>query len=264
MVVINILNIKEILDKVHPKDCIEFMKTLPDKCINLIIADPPYNQVVDKKWDNQWKTEQEYLDWCIEWIKECSRILTDNGSIYIWGGMGDKTINFAKLICAIEYNITTLTRKNVITVKRNKGRGSNKNYMPCREELIWLVKNPKDFVFNKPYTSELKKKYGYKNNKDKPDYKVAGNIWTDITFPWWGSKDEPYINACQKPLKACDRIIQTSSNERDLVYIPFAGSGSEIISCMNNNRLWVATELEENSINNIITPRINKLNNKTN
>ena len=57
----------------------------------------------------------------------------------------------------------------------------------------------------------------------------------------------------------CDRIIKSSSKEGDLVYIPFAGSGSEIVSCINNNRNYIATELNNDYIEEIIKPRIKAL-----
>ena len=60
----------------------------------------------------------------------------------------------------------------------------------------------------------------------------------------------------QKPLSISNRIVKVHSEENDLVYIPFAGSGSEIVSCIKNNRNWIATELEEKYINEIIVPRI--------
>lgn len=50
--------------------------------------------------------------------------------------------------------------------------------------------------------------------------------------------------------------LNLNSNEGDLVYIPFAGSGSEIESCIKNNRNWIATELNEEYINDVICPRI--------
>ena len=64
---------------------------------------------------------------------------------------------------------------------------------------------------------------------------------------------------CQKPLASSERIIKASSNEGDLVYIPFAGSGSEIISCIKNNRNWIATETNEEYINEVIYPRIREV-----
>ena len=63
----------------------------------------------------------------------------------------------------------------------------------------------------------------------------------------------------QKPLEICDKIIKLGSNEGDLVYIPFAGSGSEVESCIRNNRNYIATELNDDYIKNIIIPRIKSI-----
>lgn len=247
------------LNKIYNMDCIEYMKTLPNEYVDLIIADPPYYKSVKNDWDNIWNTELEYIDWCEKWIKECIRILNPNGNIVIWGQLGEKHLAFARLLILLEDKFKELTRKNIITVKRNKGQGTSTNFMSNREEFVWLSKCKKGYTFNKQYTTELKNNYGYKRNKDKPNFKVAGNVWSDIIFPWFGSKDEPYINTAQKPLLACDRIINGLSNENDLVYIPFAGSGSEIVSCINNNRNYLATEIDKQYIEDIIIPRINDI-----
>lgn len=245
------------LNKIYNIDCIEYMKTLPNECIDLIIADPPYFGVVKESWDNQWGNEKHYLNWCRDWIKECSRILKSYGNMVIWGQLGEKHITYAKLLVMLEDEFKELKRKNIVTVKRNKGQGTNTNFMSNREEFIWLTKaNKKEYVFNKQYTTELKNNYGYKANKDKPNYKVAGNVWCDIVFPWFGSKTEPYVNTAQKPIIACDRIINSLSNEEQLIYIPFAGSGSEIVSCIKNNRNWIATEINNKYIDEIINVRI--------
>jgi len=63
----------------------------------------------------------------------------------------------------------------------------------------------------------------------------------------------------QKPLNISNRIIEVHSNENDLVYIPFAGSGSEIESCARNNRNWIATEINKEYVNDIIIPRISSI-----
>lgn len=250
------------INRIYNIDCIEYMKTLEDNIIDLIIADPPYYKVVKTNWDNIWKNEEEYLNWCSLWIKECIRILKTNGNIVIWGQLGEKYITYARLLIMLEDNFKELKRKNIITIKRNKGQGTNINFMSNREEFIWLTKGKNGYTFNKQYTTELKNSYGYKNNKDKPNLKVAGNVWNDIIFPWFGSKDDPYINVAQKPLMVCDRIINALSNENDIVYIPFGGSGSEIVSCIRNNRNFLSTEINEDYINNFILPRIEEIHNK--
>ena len=71
------------LNKIYNQDCIKFMKTLPDKCVDLIIADPPYFKICGD-FDFIWKTVDEYIEWCKIWTMECNRILKDNGSFYIW------------------------------------------------------------------------------------------------------------------------------------------------------------------------------------
>ena len=248
------------LNKIYNMDCIEYMKTLPDECIDLIVADPPYYKVVKNDWDNKWSSEEDYINWCRKWISESIRVLKTNGNIVIWGQLGEKYITYARLLIALEDEFKELKRKNIITVKRTKGQGTNSNFMTNREEFVWLTKaTKKGYTFNKQYTTETKNNYGYKNNKEKPNFKVAGNVWCDIVFPWFNSKNEPYLNTAQKPLLACDRIINALSNENDLVYIPFAGSGSEIVSCIKNNRNYIATELNKSYIDEIIIPRIENM-----
>jgi len=249
------------INKVYQMDNLEFMRSLElskdgFEGFDLIIADPPYYKVVKEDWDNQWENEQEYINWCISWINEAVRILKPNGSIVVWGQLGEKFITFAGLLWEIQKQIPSLHRKNVVTVKRTKGQGTNTNFMSNREEFVWYVKDKKNYIFNKQYTTEAKQQYGYKGNKTKPNFKVAGNVWSDIIYPWFGSKVEKYVNTAQKPLQSCDRIIDALSNENDLVYIPFGGSGSEIVSCINNNRNWIATEISKVYIDDIITPRI--------
>ena len=80
------------LNKIYNEDCITYMKSLPEKCIDLIIADPPYYGILKENWDNQWTTENDYLQWCEEWTKECKRILKEDGSFYVWGVVLAKTI----------------------------------------------------------------------------------------------------------------------------------------------------------------------------
>lgn len=73
------------LNQIINQDCITYMRTLPNECVDLIIADPPYFEIVKDKWDNQWKSKEEYIEWCKEWILECRRILKPTGTFYLWG-----------------------------------------------------------------------------------------------------------------------------------------------------------------------------------
>ena len=89
-------------------DVLEGLKNIPDKSQDLIIADPPYYKAINEKWDKQWKTEAEYLDWCKLWFNECVRVLKDTGSFYCYGNFDilskqkvlifDKQLNFRQNI----------------------------------------------------------------------------------------------------------------------------------------------------------------------
>ena len=69
----------------YNEDCLTYLKNLPSESINLTIADPPYYKVVHEKWDNIWKTEEEYLSWIDKWVCEVARVSKPVGSFYIFG-----------------------------------------------------------------------------------------------------------------------------------------------------------------------------------
>lgn len=247
------------INKIYNEDCLETMKRIDDNSLDLIIADPPYFKIVKNDWDNKWKTEDEYIEWCQEWIKECLRILKPTGSFYLWGAIGKhKEHPFLKVLAKCE--CLGFIFQDWITWKKQKGLGSRKGYMFIREELLYFTKSDKDFVLNTPYLDEIAKNHG-RLSRSKINYKRCGNVWVDINEVTVGNliHTERVDHPTQKPLKACDRIIQTSSSENDLVYIPFAGSGSEIISCITNKRRYIASETNKTYINEVILPRIEKL-----
>lgn len=65
--------------KLYHGDCLEMIKMVPDKSVDLVLTDPPYN-VGKADWDKI----EGYVDWCAEWLRECVRVLKDNGSLYFW------------------------------------------------------------------------------------------------------------------------------------------------------------------------------------
>jgi len=66
-------------------DCIEGMKQLPNNCVDLIIADPPYFKTIAEKWDFKWRTEEDYIEWAKKWLKELTRIAKPTASFYLFG-----------------------------------------------------------------------------------------------------------------------------------------------------------------------------------
>lgn len=73
------------MNKIILGDCISELSKLASKSVDLVIADPPYWKVIGEKWDYQWRTEKDYLEWALNWIREISRILRYGGTFYLVG-----------------------------------------------------------------------------------------------------------------------------------------------------------------------------------
>lgn len=228
-------------------DCIEFLKNTPSEYFDLSIADPPYYGIVKEDWDNQWKNEREYLEWCENWISEIARTLKTNGSFYVWGCFGENNIVFAKLAIICEKYFTI---KNWINWQHEYGFRGKTNYSYKKEELLFCVKNPKQYTFNYMDIKEPATRAG----ATEKDTRTPSNIWN---FKWNNmSKERIKGFPSQKPIESSNRMIKASSNVGDIVYIPFAGSGTDIESCIINKRVYIATEKKQEYIDNVIIPRL--------
>ena len=140
-------------NKIVNGNSLEVLKKIPDKTFNLIFADPPYNlQIgkklkrpddskvngVDDKWD-QFKSFNHYDDFCKDWLKECKRILKDNGSIWIIGSYHN--------IFRLGYHLQNLNYwlLNDIIWRKNNPMPNFKGtrFTNAHETLIWASKNKK-------------------------------------------------------------------------------------------------------------------------
>lgn len=113
------------LNQIICGDALEELKKLPSHSIDLIIADPPYWKVVNEKWDYKWRTENDYVYWCKQWIQEIARIIKKTGSFYLFGYF--RTL--AYLIPEIERENFSLRQQIIINkgIKSVSGRAT-KNY----------------------------------------------------------------------------------------------------------------------------------------
>ena len=220
---------------------IDVMKNhLKSNSIDLIIADPPYFEICGEFDFGKFKDVKEYLAWSKIWLLEAKRVLKDSGTLILWGGVGHKPLTSARLAIMIEdekfFNI-----KNWVT----RGIGAKTNYMSAREDFLFLTKS-ENYTFNILYTDEksTRKDLGANGKPRTNTHKRVSNVWCDIT-----EASQSNIERCFHPTvkaqKLCDRLIKAHSNENDLVFIPFAGSGSEIISAIKNNRQVIGCELDK-------------------
>jgi DNA modification methylase len=72
-------------NKLYNENCIDYLSRLDNNSVDLFILDPPYYNVVNEKWDTQWKSFEEYHTWCLEWLKEIERTSKKSASLYLFG-----------------------------------------------------------------------------------------------------------------------------------------------------------------------------------
>ena len=196
------------------------------------------------EFDFKFKSVQEYLQWSKKWLLYAKRVLKESGTLVLWGGVGHKPLTFARLAIMIE-DENLFFIKNWVTQRNTRGIGAKTNYMSAREDFLFLTKS-KNYTFNIPYTDEksTRKDLGANNKPRKNAFKRVSNVWVDIAEASQSSKERCF-HPTVKAQKLCDRLIQTHSNEKDLIFVPFAGSGSEIISAIKNNRFVIGCELDK-------------------
>ena len=237
------------LNKIYFQDCVSFMQEMESESVDLIIADPPYN--LKKDFGNNsdhWDNVADWLNWSKQWIDESIRILKPNGNLFIYG--------IHHYLCYIQcylYEKNMHYRRQIIWNYEN-GFSGYKTLNAFYEPLLWFSKTD-DFTFHEirePYKSQerIKNKI-IKNGKvwiPNPEGRLAGDVWNFPTLAGKRFENEKVDHPTQKPLELCNRIIKHFSNPKDIVFIPFAGSGSECVSSMINDRNFLATEINSKYI----------------
>lgn len=117
-------------------DTIEYIKTLPDNCIDLIATDPPYYRVKSCDWDNQWKTEADYLAWLDALLLEFWRVLKPSGSLYMF--CGSRLASDTELLVRQRFDVLS----HIVWAKpsgpwRRQNKESLRAFFPATERIIF-------------------------------------------------------------------------------------------------------------------------------
>jgi DNA modification methylase len=241
--------------KILQGDCQEMLETLASNDFQMIIADPPYFQVLlEEDWDNQWQTEEEYLDWTEDWIRKANRLLKDDGLFFVFGQLG-KREHLWLHVCSLATRI--LQFHDMLIWDRAVGYNERyDSFTPCYEMILVLRKSKearpffdKDAV-RTSYDEETIKQYlkdkRYKDLDARKTHLEKGKYATNILRvpSLKGSSKEKVGHPSQKPLKLIEMLVLSASREGDKVLDPFLGSGTTAVVCQNLNRGFVGIEIE--------------------
>ena len=237
---------KKFFNHIFNGDSLEILKKIPDKTFDLVFADPPYNMQigeklkrpddskvngVNDKWD-QFLNFKHYDEFSKEWLKECKRILKDNGSIWVIGTYHN--------IFRLGYHIQNLNYwiLNDVIWRKNNPMPNFKGtrFTNAHETLIWASKSKKSkYTFN------------YQSLKCLNDDLQMRSDWT---LPICNGKERlkkngKKIHSTQKPEALLHRIILATTNKGDLICDPFIGTGTSAVVAKKLGRKFFGIEKDK-------------------
>ena len=241
-------DVESILDKTLLGDTFEILSLMPEKFIDLLIVDPPYN--IDKDFHgNKFKKSADgiYEEYTKAWIERALPLLKNTASVYV-------CCDWKSSIAIANVLKRYLIIQNRITWQREKGRGALYNWKNGMED-IWFATVSKDYTFNvdavktrrrvvAPYKIDGKPKDWEETDEGNFRNTYPSNFWDDISIPYW-SMPENTAHPTQKPEKLLAKLILASSNEKDIVFDPFLGSGSTSVCAKKLGRHYVGIEQNE-------------------
>lgn len=237
-------------------DCLELMKNIPDKSINMILCDLPYGCTARNKWDVIIPFEPLW--------EQYKRVIKDNGAIVLFGS--------GMFTAELMISNKTMWRYNLIWEKTQPTGFLNAKKMPLRnhEDICVFYNNlptynPQKTTGHVRKVSKAEHKVGSKNTTDYGEHGLSTYDSTErypksvMTF----AKDiqKLALHPTQKPIALLEYLIKTYTNEGDLVLDNCMGSGSTGVACLNTNRNFIGMELDEGYFN-IAKERIESVVNK--
>ncbi len=214
--------------------------------------------MLEEAWDTEWKTDDDYLQWSLAWVRAAARVLKDDGLFYIFGQLGKREhiwLHFCSMVAK------ELQFHDMIIWDRAVGYNERyDSFTPCYEMILALRKSESAKpYFNKdavrlPYEEEKIKAYlrdkRYKDKDARLSHLEKGKYATNILRvpSLKGSSKEKAGHPSQKSEKLIEQLILSSSRPNDLVLDPFLGSGTTAVVAERLERRWIGIEVNPNYV----------------
>jgi modification methylase len=245
------LTVKLPRNQILKGDCVEILNSLPEKSIDLIFADPPYNlqlknelhrpnmtrvDAVDDHWD-RFDSFETYDEFTHSWLMACRRVLKSTGTIWVIGSYHN-IFRVGRIMQDLGFWILN----DVIWVKTNpmpNFRGVR--FANAHETLIWA-------------SSGRGAKYTFNHHamKGLNDEKQMRSDWWLLSLATGAERvrDEKgkKAHSTQKPEALLYRVILSSSDPGDVILDPFFGSGTTGVVAKRLHRDWIGIEKEDKYI----------------
>lgn len=234
------------LNVIHNESCLEGLKKIPDASVDMLFTDPPYYQyraqnmqglknhkdVVTEFEFDDFKSEEEYLQFLENVLAECYRVCKPGAAGYLW--CGDDFVSYLNRI--IEHA-----------------------GFQFRKVIHWHKTNPFPAIYTrKMYANSMELLIHFSKGSPKTwNHKPVNQMHNFIESPICMGKERT-MHKTQKPLKVCIPFIEISSNPGDLILDPFIGSGTTAVAAKMLNRNYIGFEINP-EFSKIADQRLNQL-----
>ncbi|HEX5080761.1 MAG TPA: site-specific DNA-methyltransferase [Blastocatellia bacterium] len=225
----------------------DVMRLCGNEPARLAIHDPPYNLVAFERMPSE-----DFVAWLRRVVNSTYDALDSDSSLYLWIGADQKNGFSPMPEVMMMMRETGFTSRSFITVRNQRGYGTQKNWMSVRQELLYYTKGSP--AFTPQYTDIPKALKGYykevngqmteNTERGRGDFIRAGNVWIDVQQVFY--RMEENVNGCyaQKPLKAIARIIEASSSPGDTALDFFAHSGTTLLAAEMAGRRCLTMDID--------------------
>ena len=219
--------------ELYNDDCLKIMKNFKSNEIQQIFSDPPYNLSgngfqtcksgkMTKCDKGEWDKIEDIHKFNRKWMKECIRVLKNDGTMWISG-----TLHNHPSIGMLLKEFKMWTINDIVWYKPNASPLLQTNRFAPSTELIWLASKSKKYYFD------------YETAKKMNNGKQMRNLWTLI------ATKHKTTHPAEKPEELLKRIILIGSKENDTILDPFMGSGTTGVMAKKFNRKFIGIEMDE-------------------
>ena len=230
------------LNKIYNQNCINGMKDIPDNKIDLVITDPPfainfkskkanYNRIASRVLPGYNEIEsKDYYNFTYNWMNQINRVLKKSGSMYVFSGWN----NLKDILTALDENgFITI---NHIIWKYQFGVVTSKKFVTSHYHCLYVCKNNNERKFF-PY-SRFDKNAKTSDGKSL-HYNDKEDVWNIKREYWTGDEKTP----TKLPAEIIKKILEYSSEEKDVVFDPFLGSGQVAVVSKMLKRKYLGFEI---------------------
>ena len=212
-------------------DCLELLSKIPSGSVQLIICDPPYN-INMAEWD-AWP---DYAHWARDWLRESERVLSESGSLVIFGGLqyqGEAGSGDLLTLMSDMRAQSTMRLVNLIVWNYPTGMSAHRFFASRHEEIAWFAKTSRYYfdldAVREHFDDETKARY-MKDKRLRAESvekgKNPGNVWRMTRLN--GNSKERVGHPTQKPREVVRRLVRSLSYPGSVVLDFFAGSVSRL------------------------------------